>query len=391
MQMLPPYVEKSGSCSVADCDKTKHLRRGLCTKHYRAMTLYGDPLLTWADVKPVKTCSIDECSNKPWARGWCSMHWQRWKRHGDPLREPAGKVWDDTCRHPECDRARKSGGGRGYCAMHYGRLLRNGDVGDGAPTVMSHSWRGVVCSVDECHEPVSALGYCNIHHLRFKRTGDPMKVLRVASLNGVTCSLDECAEPAFAKALCKIHYDRKQRNGDPRKVIAVNWDGVPCLVKGCVDRVKSKGYCNTHYRRWRKFGDAAHPGRSFVPAKGHVCNVDGCQSERKANGMCAYHSQVDYKRKNPMLAKLASQRRRARKIGAYVADYSHNDLAQRMAYFGNKCWMCGGPFEHVDHVKPLAKRGKDCLSNMRPACRPCNQSKNARWYGVSGLHTFIKT
>ncbi|MEU2002008.1 HNH endonuclease signature motif containing protein [Rhodococcus sp. NPDC019627] len=62
-----------------------------------------------------------------------------------------------------------------------------------------------------------------------------------------------------------------------------------------------------------------------------------------------------------------------------VAKISPERIASRMTYFGNKCWMCGGPFEHVDHVKPISKGGPHMLSNIRPACAPCNIKKGAKW------------
>lgn len=71
--------------------------------------------------------------------------------------------------------------------------------------------------------------------------------------------------------------------------------------------------------------------------------------------------------------------RRARVRGATVVKFSSSDLALRMSYFGNKCWMCSGPFEHIDHVKPISKGGSHMLSNLRPACRSCNSSKSAKW------------
>ena len=72
-------------------------------------------------------------------------------------------------------------------------------------------------------------------------------------------------------------------------------------------------------------------------------------------------------------------RRRARIRGSSVVEFSAEDLALRMSYFGNKCWMCSGPFEHIDHVKPISKGGSHMLSNLRPACRSCNSSKSAKW------------
>lgn len=391
MRTVPRSSAPAKPCLVDGCERGGRIRRGYCAKHYRAQQLYGDPLLTWQQVKPPKTCSIDGCERPPWARGWCSLHWQRWKRYGDPNQEPQVRVWGDVCRHVDCDKPRRSGGGQGYCSMHYGRLKRTGDVGGGTRQVMATSWAGATCSIDGCDSPVDSLGYCNLHYLRMRRTGDPLVVKRTPSLAGVACSLNDCGSPAFSKGLCKIHYDRKQRHGDPNAFFGFTWAGTPCGARGCVEEAKTKGYCRTHYQRMRKFGDPNHPARKFQPAKGHTCTVDGCNSERKANGLCAYHAQIEYNIRNPLSKIAGGQRRRARKMSATVVPYSHADLALRMAACGNRCWMCGGPFQEVDHVKPLSRGGKECLSNLRPACRPCNRSKGAKWYGIRDLRRFIKT
>lgn len=61
--------------------------------------------------------------------------------------------------------------------------------------------------------------------------------------------------------------------------------------------------------------------------------------------------------------------------------YTKAELEQRMSMF-SACWLCGGDFvegRHVDHVKPLARGGWDCLSNLRPACPSCNIRKSAIW------------
>lgn len=94
---------------------------------------------------------------------------------------------------------------------------------------------------------------------------------------------------------------------------------------------------------------------------------------------------------NPERAKAHRVKRVATKKQATVIEFSSQLLADRMAYFGNKCWMCGGPFEEVDHVKPLSKNGLHVLSNLRPACASCNNWKHAKWYGVTELHRFIRT
>lgn len=78
-------------------------------------------------------------------------------------------------------------------------------------------------------------------------------------------------------------------------------------------------------------------------------------------------------------------RRRARKASSTSIRVSTEAVAERMAYFGNKCWMCGGAFECIDHVKPLAKGGPHILANLRPACTACNSSKSDKWTGVRSV------
>ncbi len=74
-----------------------------------------------------------------------------------------------------------------------------------------------------------------------------------------------------------------------------------------------------------------------------------------------------------------NSRQRARRANTTIIGFSSNQLAQKMAYWGNQCWMCGGPFEAVDHVKPIAVGGAHILSNLRPSCQSCNSSKGSKW------------
>lgn len=75
----------------------------------------------------------------------------------------------------------------------------------------------------------------------------------------------------------------------------------------------------------------------------------------------------------------ANRRRRARLADAYTVPFTSEQLASRLAYYGGRCWICGAPWEHWDHVKPLAKGGAHMLANLRPACAGCNLGKGARW------------
>lgn len=67
-------------------------------------------------------------------------------------------------------------------------------------------------------------------------------------------------------------------------------------------------------------------------------------------------------------------RHRARKFGA-AGFHTPEQLAARVAYYGHRCAYCGGPYESVDHVIPLARGGSNWPANLRPACAFCNSSK----------------
>ena len=72
----------------------------------------------------------------------------------------------------------------------------------------------------------------------------------------------------------------------------------------------------------------------------------------------------------------SSLMRRARERGIFKIDFSNKDLHLRISVFGNNCAYCGGPYEQLDHVKPVVLNGPHILANIRPACKECNQRKN---------------
>ena len=57
---------------------------------------------------------------------------------------------------------------------------------------------------------------------------------------------------------------------------------------------------------------------------------------------------------------------------------SRTQLLARIDYYGGCCYLCReAPWEHVDHVIPLARGGTNWPANLRPACASCNLSKGA--------------
>lgn len=85
-----------------------------------------------------------------------------------------------------------------------------------------------------------------------------------------------------------------------------------------------------------------------------------------------------WKRLNRQRATAIEAIRRGRKRDA-PGDATPSQIAARIDYYGGRCWMCGAPWEHIDHVKPLAKGGSNWPANLRPACGPCNLAKSDHW------------
>jgi 5-methylcytosine-specific restriction endonuclease McrA len=67
------------------------------------------------------------------------------------------------------------------------------------------------------------------------------------------------------------------------------------------------------------------------------------------------------------------RRARARKRNVPHVDWTREQV---IALYGERCYLCGGPYEHTDHVIPISRYGWDRIENLRPACQLCNLSKH---------------
>lgn len=87
---------------------------------------------------------------------------------------------------------------------------------------------------------------------------------------------------------------------------------------------------------------------------------------------------LDYAKANRVRFRTYGAKRKAHKLAA-EGHATPEQVAARWAYYGGRCWMCGGIATSIDHVKPLAKGGSNWPANLRPACRPCNSAKKHTW------------
>ncbi|MFJ4960963.1 HNH endonuclease [Streptomyces sp. NPDC088729] len=63
--------------------------------------------------------------------------------------------------------------------------------------------------------------------------------------------------------------------------------------------------------------------------------------------------------------------------------------AEIFARWGGTCAYCDAPAEHLDHITPISRGGRDVESNVIPACVPCNHGKAdrtlAEWLAFDSL------
>lgn len=301
-----------------------------------------------------RTCTVEGCERPHNARGWCGPHYTRWHKYGDP-----------TASAPRAD---------------------------------------PVCSVDGCERNTVAKRMCALHYYRVRRSGTT-DVVRVRK----RCAVDGCDELVAGRGWCSKHYTRWSRHGSPTarvkgEVIAERRICPGCLEdKSVEDFSASTGRCRTciaALAKVRRLGriPVSHPvihciicATEFTPrtSKTYCCS-DICTAERKRQ-LDSYYQRVDghpdakkrWSDAHPEERVQTAARRRARKLNTQSRVLSRADVAARMLYFGNRCWMCNGPFEAIDHVKPLSKGGPHILANLRPACTPCNSRKSNKWNGLS--------
>lgn len=172
------------------------------------------------------------------------------------------------------------------------------------------------------------------------------------------CGFPDCGRPYYANGRCEAH-DRQAARNRPLKPIrekaAPGSYGPTCALTDCGKRHYAKGFCRSHY--------------------GSYCRSQLTTEERERRR----ERDREYARANRVAFRVHTNKSDARRKSAPMLEFTTAQVMERMAYWGNRCWICSGPFESIDHVKPIAKGGWHILANLRPSCRPCNNRKCARW------------
>ena len=157
------------------------------------------------------TCSHESgCTKQVHSKGLCKTHYyQQWR---------AARAADPASPRCHCGRVVLADG---LCTNHYQQRYR-----------AEHKYPE--CKVAGCKKPADgARGWCEGHHYRFKRYGDPLG--QAALVKDNMCSMN---------------------------------DGAQAQSRWIVDG-ELKGYlCGPHERRWRAYGDPAEPPRRAPDGSG---------------------------------------------------------------------------------------------------------------------------
>jgi len=183
-----------------------------------------------------------------------------------------------------------------------------------------------------------------------------------------TCILEDCTRPSRSRRWCKKHYARWRKHGNPLFCLYQVQHEETCSVEGCDRLYHAKGFCYMHYERNKIHG---YPGTAEPLCQlqhPDTCSIEGCDRPYDSKEMCQIHYQ----------SRVTIPKRRARKKGAKVCDFTYEQRLTLLEDYDNRCAYCGKQFEQLeqDHVIPLSKEGNHTKSNIVPACGSCNAKKH---------------
>jgi predicted nucleic acid-binding Zn ribbon protein len=199
-----------------------------------------------------------------------------------------------------------------------------------------------------------------------------------------TCTKDGCERALRARGLCGSHYNQAHHpNRHAKKLTACAWCGTEVLKQAggnkarrpvCSDQCRQwlkTPYCalpTDHWARW--YGKAstwAAPKRQMVLL---TIDCEWCGKSITQN--------MDTQRWCSRTCKTRgnNRKRRARERGA-LGQYSNAQVIDLWLALGMCCAYCDEPTMSVtaDHIVSLARGGSNDITNIAPACSPCNSDK----------------
>jgi len=173
---------------------------------------------------------------------------------------------------------------------------------------------------------------------------------------------------------------------------------VPRIIhcQGCKEEKEhcAKGLCLPCYKR-KNYQEHKEHRKALVRKWSHkhreerrlYKNQYRCQEKVKARrrkyrcdnraARSAYMNRYYHKNREVMMAHVA--RYHARKLGAFISDFTDEDWQIALDYYDYKCAYCGTQDKPLarEHIIPLSRGGPHTISNIVPACQSCNSRKGA--------------
>lgn len=151
-----------------------------------------------------------------------------------------------------------------------------------------------------------------------------------------------------------------------------------CSASDCDRPVRSRGMCVSHYNK-AHYQANAEKARARARAWA-LANPERRKAHNQARDKTVMAAMARrWYRTNRLRAIANAANRKARQLGVSGV-LTAEGIAARFDYFAGRCWICTQPgADSIDHVKPLAKRGLNTHSNIRPAHLGCNAARS--WEG----------
>lgn len=195
----------------------------------------------------------------------------------------------------------------------------------------------------------------------------------------------QCSKCGRMLSVSLFHKDSKSVDGHVRRCKECVASGSKQRYSANRDDIRAK--CRDRYsdnrasiserrsKRWRESPEIRAHALEYNRTHRHITR-GGCKKWRQKNAQYDNDRKRAWEKEHPESRRLVLARYRALLKSLRICEIKRSDLLLRISVFGDKCAHCGAPWEHLDHVKPISRRGPHCLANLRPACAPCNHRKS---------------
>lgn len=141
-------------------------------------------------------------------------------------------------------------------------------------------------------------------------------------------------------------------------------------------------YCTVKYEKWElhKYRDPYH---EFMIKHDELNKIRVAVSNMRRVNM--YESEllreIEYHAKNRYEKWQQYQKRQISEERREACKYTSKENVRKwvFAVYGEECLKCGTTENiTIDHIKPVARGGKNRLWNLQPLCQSCNSSKGTK-------------